>query len=355
MFDNPCFDNHERVTCICDPESGLQAVIAIHSTALGPAGGGCRYWTYGSSESAISDALSLSRGMSYKNAMAGLDMGGGKAVILAPETPGDRRQMLEAFGRAVNNLQGDYVTAEDVGISVADMQIIATQTRYVSGLSTGTGAGGDPSPYTARGVRLGIQAAVHKKFGRDDLAGLSVAIQGLGGVGGNLARELAERGANLIVADINTSRVEEICDLYGAERAAPESVLLCEADIIAPCALGGVISDSVARKVRASIVAGGANNQLATPTTGRILHERGIVYAPDYVINAGGIIVVAAEYFGRNATDTVDASIELIYDRTKDVLERACHEGRPAGEVADEIAWRIISNARQDSSHAPAQ
>jgi leucine dehydrogenase len=216
MFDNKYYDSHERVLQVYDEVSGLRAIIAIHSTALGVAAGGCRLWPYESSEAALSDALRLSRGMSYKNAVAGLPMGGGKAVILGPVNPQEREAVFRAFGRAVNSLNGDYVTAEDVGVSVSDMNFVASETDFVSGLSASDGAGGDPSPYTARGVRLGIEAAVSRILGRKSLDGLSVAIQGLGGVGGNLARELHERGARLIVADIDQQKVESACDRFCA-------------------------------------------------------------------------------------------------------------------------------------------
>ena len=295
MFENANFDEHERVVYLSDKASGLKAIIAVHSTALGPAGGGCRSWSYENTSLALEDVLRLSRGMSYKNALAGLPMGGGKAVILGPINPAHRRDVFEAFGEAVDRLAGTYNTAEDVGGSVPDMQAVAAKTKYVSGLSSAGGAGGDPSPYTARGVRLAIEAVAQHSFGASSLEGLRVAVQGLGGVGGNLCKELVERGAKIIVADINPSRVQSICDQFGAEAVNIDSILLQEVDIVSPCALGGAITLELVSKLRARAVVGGANNQLSSPKVGQALFDRSIVYAPDYLINSGGIIMVAAE------------------------------------------------------------
>ncbi|MBW8880029.1 MAG: Glu/Leu/Phe/Val dehydrogenase, partial [Asticcacaulis sp.] len=269
MFDHPDFDGHEKVLFVEDAPSGLRAIIAVHSTALGAAAGGCRLWTYPSVSDALTDALRLSRGMSYKNAMANLPMGGGKAVILGPV--GDNREkMLEAFGRAVDSLNGQYITAEDVGVSVADMQVVSRQTKFVSGLAaTGAGtSGGDPSPFTARGVRVGIEAAVRARLDRPELAGLSVAVQGLGHVGMYLCEELHNLGANLVVADINPARVSEAQRRFGAVGVSVDDILTQAVDIVAPCALGGTITEYAARYIRAAIVAGAANNQLLTADAG---------------------------------------------------------------------------------------
>lgn len=345
MFQNPCFDAHEKAVHVFHEDSGLRAIISLHSTALGPAAGGCRLWPYESDAAALSDALRLSRGMSYKNAMAGLKMGGGKAVILGPLDPDKRVAAFEALGVAVDALNGSYVTAEDVGVSVQDMQIVATRTRFVSGLPPKDGIGGDPSPYTARGVRLGIEAAAEFALGRTSLEGLRVAIQGLGAVGSHLAGELFERGAKLVVADIDPEKVERVCDRFGATPAPVETVLLQDVDIVAPCALGGAITDTVADAISARIVAGGANNQIASASAGETLLKRGITYAPDYLINAGGIIMVASEYVGETDIQVVEDAIAEIRPRTLDLLSRARIQARPAGEVADRMAQEIIARA----------
>lgn len=345
MFQDESFDAHERVVHIRDEASGLNAIIAVHSTALGPAGGGCRLWSYDTPAAALSDALKLSRGMSFKNALAGLEMGGGKAVILGPVDPARRRAAFSAFGRAVNELGGLYITAEDVGVRVADMETVASQTAYVSGLSSDGGAGGDPSPYTARGVRLGMEAVAEHHLGASSLEGLRIAVQGLGGVGGNLCRELAAKGASLIVADIDHKRVEAICDEFGAEPANVDTVLLQDVDIISPCALGGALTPDLVEKLSAQAVVGGANNQLSSPRVGKMLFDRNIAYAPDYLVNAGGIIMVAAEYFGTNDQSNVDTDVEKIFERTVDVIQRTKVEGRPSNEIADTLAQSIISDS----------
>ncbi len=348
MFDLPAYDSHEKVTMVEDAETGLKAIIAVHSTALGAAAGGCRLWTYDSDSSALVDALRLSRGMSYKNAMADLAMGGGKAVICGPVTPENRTRIFEAFGRAVDALQGQYITAEDVGVSVADMQIVATQTKFVSGLSGGEGkSGGDPSPFTARGVRVGIEAAVRSVFSRDDLEGLKIAVQGLGHVGMYLCDELASRGAKLVVADINAGRVNEAQDRFGATAVHVDDILMQAVDIVAPCALGGTITEAVATALDAKIVAGAANNQLLTPEAGRILARRGILYAPDYVINAGGIIMVAGEISGNNAESAVLAAVDKIGNRLGDIFQRTKSDQSITNEVADLMAQDKIRAARK--------
>ncbi len=349
MFDNPAFDGHERVLAFNDAASGLRAFIAIHSTALGPAGGGCRLWRYADGEAALSDALRLSRGMSYKNALAGVPMGGGKAVILGPVPDERRAGVFAAFGRAVDSLSGTYVTAEDVGVSPADLERVAASTPYVSGIVVRNGVGGNPAPFTARGVCVGIEAAASFALGRSGLDGVRVAIQGLGGVGMNLAGALHARGAALVVADLAPVRVEEACDRYGAAPAGVEEILTADADILAPCALGGIITEDVARRMRATVVAGGANNQIADAAAGRALFERGITYAPDYVINAGGIILVSAEYFGATDLGGIEDRIDAIGPRTGRILETARMTGTPSGVVADQMAREVLAGARVDA------
>jgi len=348
MFDLPAYDGHEKVTMVEDAATGLKAIIAVHSTALGPAAGGCRLWSYDSDSAALIDALRLSKGMSYKNAMADLPMGGGKAVICGPVIPESRVEIFKAFGRAVDSLGGQYITAEDVGVSVADMEIIATQTQYVSGIAGSEGkSGGDPSPFTARGVRVGIQSAVKAALGRNDLDGVKVAVQGLGHVGMYLCEELARRGARLVVADIHADRVTEAQTRFGAMAVHVDDILLQEVDVVAPCALGGAISEPVAHHLAARIVAGAANNQLLTPEAGRILARRGILYAPDYVINAGGIIMVAGEISGNNAETEVLAAVDRIGGRLDDIFARAQSGEALTFEIADLMAQSKIQAARK--------
>ena len=340
----PDFDDHEGVHLFTDPASGLKAVIAVHSTALGPAAGGARFWHYADSSAAITDALRLSRGMSFKNAMAGLPLGGGKGVVLA-DAPGATisTQQLEAFGRAVESLAGRYVTAEDVGMSEARMKVIASQTRYVSGLPVESGAaGGDPGPYTALGIYLGVKAAAKRGLGADDMRGVRVAIQGVGSVGGGLARLLAKDGAVLTLADVDQARAEALAAELGASTASAETILATDADIVSPNALGAILDAGTIAGLKAKVVAGGANNQLAEAADGRRIHERGIVYAPDYVINAGGIINVGLEYLGQGDEAEVKARIARIPDRLTEVWDESDRTGAPASEVADMLAKRLI-------------
>ena len=344
VWGSPDFDDHEGVHLFADPASGLQAVVAIHSTHLGPAAGGVRFWHYPADEGAIVDALRLSRGMSYKNAMAGLPMGGGKGVVLAGE-PGTTISdaQLAAFGRAVESLGGRYVTAADVGMTEARMKVIAGETRHVSGLPAQAGsAGGDPGPYTARGVYLGVKAAARRGLGADTMRGVRVAIQGVGSVGGGLARLLAADGAVLTLADVDTARAERLAAELGARTAPTETILSTDADIVSPNALGAILSEASIGALRAKVVAGGANNQLATAEDGRRLHEAGVLYAPDYVINAGGIINVGLEYLGHSDEAEVNARIARIPDRLVEVWEESERTGDPAALVADRIAQRLI-------------
>ena len=340
----PDFDEHEGVHLFTDAASGLRAVIAIHSTTLGPAAGGVRFWHYVDSDGAITDALRLSRGMSFKNAMAGLPMGGGKGVVLAAQ-PGDTISpgQLEAFGRSVESLGGRYVTAEDVGMSEASMKTIATMTRHVSGLPVAAGsAGGDPGPYTAMGVYLGVKAAAERGLGATDMKGVHVAIQGVGSVGGGLARLLARDGARLTLADVNAARAEALAAELGARAVAAEVILGIEADVVSPNALGAILTTETIAALKTKVVAGGANNQLATKADGAVLQERGILYAPDYVINAGGIINVGLEYLGQGDQAEVEARIARIPARLVEIWDEADRTGAPTSDVADSIARRLI-------------
>ena len=345
-WDLPDFDDHEGVHLFRDAQAGLTAIIAIHSTHLGPAAGGARFWHYPDRADAVTDALRLSRGMSYKNAMAGLPMGGGKGVILADADRAKSPALLAAFGRAIESLGGRYVTAEDVGMSDADMQAIAGATRHVSGLPVGEGhAGGDPGPSTATGVFLGVKAAIRRALGKDSTRGVHVAIQGVGSVGGGLARLLAAEGARLTLADVDEGRARRLAEALGAEVVAPDAVLGLAADVVSPCALGAILTAESIAALQAPIVAGGANNQLATAAEGAALHARGILYAPDYVINAGGIINVSLEYLGHGDRAEVEARVAEIPGRLEQVWAESAASGRPASDVADAMARALIGRA----------
>jgi leucine dehydrogenase len=346
VFENREFNGHELVTFGNDGPTALRAIVAVHSTALGPAAGGCRMWPYASTDEAITDALRLSRGMSFKNAMAKLPFGGGKAVII-----GDSRrktpQLFEAFGRFVDTLGGVYITAEDVGTTTADMESVAKQTSFVTGLHRRGGEfGGDPSPKTALGVYLGIKAAAKFRWGRNDLAGLRVAIQGVGGVGYHLCRLLAADGAVLRVADVRSNAAERVRDELNASIVPVESVMSEDVDVFAPCALGAVLNEYTIGKIQARIVAGAANNQLAKDADGTALQAASILYAPDYVINAGGIISVTREYIGGSTESQVNAEIHAIMDRLTEIFERARRENRPTNVVADQLAQERIDSAQ---------
>lgn len=343
VWDLPDFDDHEAVHCFRDLPSGLTAIVAVHSTHLGPGGGGCRFWHYADRQSAVTDALRLSRGMSYKNAMAGLAMGGAKGVILADAARIKTPDMIGAFARAVDSLGGRYVTAQDVGMSAEDMIAIGGITRHVSGLPPREGgAGGDPGPSTALGVFLGVEAAARRALGANGLKGVHVAIQGVGSVGGGLARRLAGAGARLTLADSDPARAEALAAELGAATVAAEDILSAEADIVSPCALGAVLNDASIPALNARAVAGGANNQLARPEHGAMLKDRGILYAPDYVINAGGIINVALQYLDDADAAAVETKIAEIPSRLDAIWAESEASGRTPAEVADVMAQALI-------------
>lgn len=343
------YDDHELVQLVHDQASGLTAIIALHSTHLGPGAGGTRFWHYDDPASAMRDVLRLSRGMSYKNAMAGLPMGGGKAVILADASKTKTPEMLAAFGNAVNALGGRYVTAEDVGISEADMVAISERTGFVSGLPVaGTeAAGGDPGPFTAMGIYHGIKAAVRHKLGKDDLAGVHVAVQGTGSVGSGVARLLARDGAQLTLADIHADRAAALADELGGKAIASDAIMDTACDVFSPNALGAILDDAGIARLDCAIVAGGANNQLARAHHGAILAERGILYAPDYVINAGGIISVAVEYLCRrdgapSDINEVRRRIIQIPGRLEQIWQESDASGVSPDQVADRMAQKLI-------------
>ena len=339
----PDFDAHEALHFVTDEQSGLRAIIAMHSTHLGPAAGGTRLWHYADDSDALTDALRLSRGMSYKNAMAGLPLGGGKAVVLANKERTKTPEMLAAFGRAVNSLGGKYVTAEDVGMSVGDMIDISNQTKFVAGLPVAGGAvGGDPGPHTSLGVFLGIKAAVKRALGKDNLAGLHIAIQGAGSVAGGVARLAAAEGARLSIADVDAARAEGLATETNGAVVAPGAILGLQADVVSPCALGAILTEESIGYLETPIIAGGANNQLATPEDGQRLHARGILYAPDYVINAGGIINVSTEYLADGGPELVRSRIEAIPGRLEQIWAESVATGRDPASVADAMAQKLI-------------
>jgi leucine dehydrogenase len=348
IFGMPEFDAHERVVFGFDAPTGLRSIIAIHSTALGPAAGGCRMWPYASTEAALADVLRLSRGMSYKNAMAELPFGGGKAVILGDSQRDKTRQLFRAFGSLVESLAGRYVTAEDVGTTTADIEEVAQMTRFVSGRGRRPGsAGGDPAPKTALGVYLGMKTAVEFATGQPDLGGLRIAVQGVGGVGYHLCRLLAADGAVLKVADVRESLTRRACDEFGATAVPPDEILSASVDVLAPCALGAILNARTIPTIRARVIAGAANNQLAEDQDGTALHQAGILYAPDYVINAGGIISVAREYYGGSTETQVVTEIGGIAVRLRQIFARARAESRSTHAIADQLARERLGHAER--------
>ncbi len=350
VFAADSFDDHEMVAFCHDPASGLKSIIAVHDTTLGPALGGCRMWDYESDEAALDDVLRLSRSMTYKAAIAGLDFGGGKSVIIGNSRTGKTPALFEALGRFVDRQGGQYIVAEDVGTNVADMDAVRRTTRHVAGISQG--GGGDPSPGTARGVFNGIRAAVRHRIGRDGLSGLTVAVQGLGHVGLGLCRLLADAGAALVVTDIHDDVIRAVQRELGATAVAPDAIYGQQAHVFAPCALGAVINDTTVGRIKAKIVAGAANNQLAEDRHGAELARRRILYAPDYVINAGGIIQIAHEgpnYDKQAAFDQIDR----IGDTLSRIFIRAAAEGVATNEMADRMAReRLAKDAAQPTAKA---
>lgn len=352
LFDFPDFDNHELVLFGRDEATGLAAIIAVHSTALGPACGGCRMWPYANDTEAMRDALRLSRGMSYKNAMAGLPLGGGKSVIIGDSRKDKTDELFRAFGRVIDSLGGKYIAAEDVGITVADVMTMGQTTRHVAGLSKGHDASGDPSPFTAYGVYMGIKAAVKHKLATDSLRGVRVAVQGLGNVGSHLCQRLADDGAILTVTDIHADAVQRAVDKFGAMAVAPDRIHAADVDVYAPCALGAVINPRSLPELKAKIVAGGANNQLETDPMGEALRAAGILYAPDYVINGGGIINVSAEVTQDYDRDSVLRQVERIPVTLTEIFRRADRENRPTSAVADEMAREILAAGKGGQKQA---
>jgi leucine dehydrogenase len=327
-------NTHEKVLLASDAGNGYRGIIAVHSTALGPAVGGTRFWNYASDDDAFADALRLSRGMTYKTALAGLPLGGGKSIIIGNDKNDNRESLLRAHGRFVDVLKGRYITAEDVGTSPADMEIVRLETPYVAGL---LGRSGDPSPFTARGVFRAIQAAAKYLLNADNLSGVAVAIQGCGHVGYSLAKLLHEAGAKLFVSDVNARNASRVADEFGAEIVEPDEILRVPADVLAPCALGGVINDETVPELKVPIVAGAANNQLLEERHGEMLQDRNILYVPDYLANVGGVLNGCTELLG---WETAEASrrIDEIYDTTLTIFESAKAQGITTNKAADLLA-----------------
>lgn len=335
VFEHKEFDGHEQVVFCHDPASGLKSIIAIHNTNRGPALGGCRMWPYASEAEALTDVLRLARGMTYKSALAGLAYGGGKSVIIGDPRRDKSEALFRAMGRAVDSLGGRYTVAEDVGISVPDVEIMGRETAHIAGIPE-RGAG-DPSPATAYGVYMGIRAAARHRLGVDSLKGLRVAVQGVGHVGYYLCRHLAAEGAEVIVADIAQDSLDRAVREFDARVVAPAQIAAAAADVYAPCALGATINDATLPLLKAKIVAGSANNQLAEPRHGEALRQRGILYAPDYVINAGGVIVISHEGPGYDKADAF-AHVARIHDTLLEIFRRADAANLATSVAADRLA-----------------
>ncbi len=350
------FDDHEKVVFGNDPESGLRAIVAVHNTNLGPALGGCRMFPYAGEEDALKDVLRLSRGMTYKSALAGLPMGGGKSVIIGDPGRDKSEALFRAMGRFVNGLAGQYIMAQDSGTSVADLQTAAKETAYVAGVEEvlddqGRVRDGNPSPATAFGVFVGIQAAIRHRFKTDNLDGITVAIQGVGNVGLGLAEHLHQAGAQLIVSDVNEANLELAREKFQATVVDNDSIGTIQTDVFAPCAMGGAINEVSVKQLRASIVAGAANNQLFTPDMADELRARDILYAPDYVINAGGIIHI--HYIrSRLGWKASTEHVKGIGATLQEIFERADNEGAATSVIADRMAEERF---REVGSHLPAE
>jgi leucine dehydrogenase len=342
LFDTLATMGHEEIVMCSDPTVGYRGILAVHSTKLGPALGGTRFWQYATDEEAITDALRLSRGMTYKNAVAGLHLGGGKSIIIGDNKTRDREKIFRAHGRFVESLGGRYITAEDVGTSTKDMSYVQMETKHVAGLA---GKSGDPSPVTAHGVFRAVQASANRKWGSDSLEGKTVAIQGCGSVGTYLAKELSAAGAKLIVSDIDSAKAARVAQLTGAKIVEGDAIFTADAHIFSPCALGGIINDTTIPKLKVEIVAGGANNQLLEERHGDALQAKGILYAPDYVANAGGVINVYGEVVGWDEQHALDKA-EEIYDTILKVFDIAEAKRIPTYEAADRLAELRLEEAK---------
>lgn len=344
-YDHPEFHDHEQVVFCHDPSVHLKAIIAIHNTVLGPSLGGTRMWTYENDDEALTDVLRLSRGMTYKASVAGLNLGGGKAVILAHPQKDKTPALLKAYGRFVDSLGGKYITAEDVGTSVEDLEIVRTVTRHVTGTQKNRGGSGDPSPMTAYGVYMGIKACMKELTGSDSLTGKKIAVQGAGKVARNLCDHLAKEGAHIFITDIYPEKAKTVVETTGATFVKPEEITTLDVDVFSPCALGAIINDETLPRFRCKVIAGGANNQLADEQKhGRMLVERGILYAPDYVINAGGLINVALELNGYDA-ERAKRQTAQIYNTLLTIFDTAKRQRIPTHEASNRLAEERIAQA----------
>ncbi|MDC0337960.1 leucine dehydrogenase [Flavobacteriales bacterium] len=336
---------HEQVLFCQDREVGLKAIIAIHNTVCGPSLGGTRMWNYASDEEALQDVLRLSRGMTYKNAISGLDLGGGKAVIIGDSRKDKSEALMRRFGRFVDSLAGNYITAEDVGISPQDMSWVALETKHVAGLP---GKSGDPSPVTAYGVYMGMKASAKVQFGSDSLAGKKVAVQGVGHVGEYLVEYLQKEGAEIYISDIHEETLNRVSKEYGAIVVGLDAIYDIDMDIYAPCALGATVNDATLRRLKCSIIAGAANNQLANESVhGKKVIEMGMIYAPDYLINAGGVMNCAGEVYNID-NDRVMSMAENIYNTTLAIIKKSRAEGIPSYLAANRMAEERIASLKKD-------
>ncbi|HWD87599.1 MAG TPA: Glu/Leu/Phe/Val dehydrogenase [Mucilaginibacter sp.] len=350
LFDQMKSYGHQKIVFCNDPDTGLRAIIAIHDTTLGPALGGTRMWAYKTEADALNDVLRLSKAMTYKSAVAGLNLGGGKAIIIGDSRKDKSEALLRKFGRFIKNLNGEFITAEDVGTNPRDMEYIRMETQHVMGVPESIGGSGDPSPITALGVFMGIKAAVKELYGNDTLAGRSVVVQGIGHVGENLVRLLRDENAMVYVTDINEERIVQVAKKYGAQAVSNNTIFDIEADIYSPCALGATINAQTIGKLKYAIIAGSANNQLENEQEqGSMLLEKGVLFAPDYVINAGGVINCYSELMGFSKKRTLQLT-ENIYEATRNVLRLSKAEKISTIEAANKIAEKRIADIKKVKS-----
>lgn len=352
VFEEVSRFGHEELVFCYDEATGLNAIIGIHSTVLGPALGGTRMWNYASEDEAIIDVLRLSRGMTFKASISGLNLGGGKAVIIGDARKMKNEALLRRFGRFIESLNGKYITAEDVNMSPDDMEYIAMETQYVTGLSEKIGGGGDPSPFTAYGVYMGMKACAKEAYSNDNLKDKKIVVQGVGHVGYYLVKHLIEEGAKVCISDINPERLTAVKRDFNVEILDENNIYDSEMDIYAPCALGATINDSTIERINCDIIAGAANNQLENEVKhGNRLKERGIIYAPDFLINAGGLINVGIDYFGNYSRERVFRKVEKIYNTTLDIIRKSREEDIPSQQAAIEIAEMRIKDIQAVKAH----